>query len=128
MIPISGYRNRTIRLDFEEDEDGGQVYLKIRNPRTVPTDQLNPRDVQLDAQGAAVDPAEAKLAGLEVLAGLIVEGRVFDASVEAADQPLFTLPLSAEDVGKLPLEIQNRLITEVNNARNPTRTPDSSTS
>jgi hypothetical protein len=125
---MSGYRNRTIHLAFEEDEDGEPVYLKIRNPRTVPTDQLNARDVQLDAQGNPVDPAEAKLAGLEVLAGLIVDGRVFDASVEADDQPLLTLPLSPGDVGKLPLEIQNRLITEVNNARNPTQTPDSSTS
>jgi hypothetical protein len=125
---MAGYRNRTIRLDFSAlAEDGDQVYVVMRNPRTVPTDQLNAREVQLDAQGSPVDPEDAKLAGREVLARLVVDARVYDASVEAAEQPLLALPLAPGDVAKLPLEIQNALITEVNNARNPTRTPGSST-
>lgn len=126
---MAGYRNRTIRLDFADlSEEGDMVYVVMRNPRTVPTDQLNARDVQLDAQGLPVDPEDAKLAGREVLAGLIVDWHVYDASTSADEQPLLALPATAEAVAKLPLEIQNRVITEVNNARNPTRTPDSSTS
>jgi hypothetical protein len=129
VVPIPGYRNRTIRLDFPElSEDDDLVYVVMRNPRTVPTDQLNARDVQLDGQGVPVDPEDAKLAGREVLVGLIVDAHVYDASTQADDQPLLALPLSPEDIAKLPLEIQNRIITEINNARNPTQTPASSTS
>lgn len=124
---MAGYRNRTIRLDFEDDEDGGAVYILMRNPRTVPTDQLVPRDVATDAQGNPLDKEDAAFANAEPFAKLIVDWRVYDASVEADDQPLLALPATAQNVRDLPLEIQTRLIEEVNRARNPTRTPATST-
>jgi hypothetical protein len=125
---MAGYRNRTIRLTFEElSEDGDPVFIVLRNPRTVPTDQLIPRDVDTDAQGNPLDKEDARLANSEPFARLIVNWHVYDASVEADDQPLLALPATAQDVLNLPLEIQNRLIEEVNRARNPTRTPATST-
>jgi hypothetical protein len=125
---MPGYRNRTTRLTFEDlSEDGDLVYIVLRNPRTVPTDQLNPRDVDLDAQGRPLDPEDAKLAGYETIARLITDWHVYDASVESEDQPLLPLPAQPQDVGKLPLDIQSRIIQEVNRARNPTTTPGTST-
>lgn len=125
---MAGYRNRTITGKFEElSEDGDLVYVTIRNPRTVPFQALQPRQVARDAAGQVIDQADAYMAGYEVIASLITDLHAYDATVLGDEQPLLTLPATADTVAKLPLEIQNWLGTEVNRAQNPTKTPDTPT-
>lgn len=119
-----------VRLAFPElTEDGGEeIFVALRNPRTVPFDALRSKGVAYDANGKAVDQEQANRAMYEVYAGLIVNWRVYDASSEADDQPLLSCPATGELFARLPVEIQDRIADEVNRPRNPTKTPDGSNS
>jgi hypothetical protein len=126
---MPGYKNRVITQEFPDlTEDGDTVSVSLRNPMTVPFDKLRPREVTKDANGVALDQADANLAIYEVYAGLIVNWRVYDATAELDDQPLLPSPATAELFAKLPLEIQNWVADEVDKRRNPTTTPSTSTS
>lgn len=102
--------------------------MALRNPMTVPFDRLQPREVARDASGNAIDQADAYRAMYEVYASLIVNWHVYDADEESDDQPVLPSPATAELFAKLPVEIQNKIADEVNNRRNPTPTPTTSTS
>jgi hypothetical protein len=126
---VPGYRNRIITLDFPDlCEEGDSVTVTLRNPQSVPFDTLQPREVNRDAQGNALDPKDAALAQYEVYAKLVVNWRVYDASAESDDQPLLGSPATGELFARLPLAIQEKIAEAVNNARNPTRTPATPTS
>lgn len=121
---MAGYKNRTVTLEFPDlAEDGDRIYVALRNPRMVPVTVLRTRQVARDANGEALDPADEQLAVFEVYADLIVDWHVYDATSIDEDQPPLPLPATAELVGKLPLEIQERISEEVNERRNPTKTP-----
>jgi hypothetical protein len=121
---LAGYKNRTVTLEFPDlAEDGDRIYVALRNPRMVPVTVLRTRQVARDANGEALDPADEQLAVFEVYADLIVDWHVYDATSIDEDQPPLPLPATAELVGKLPLEIQERISEEVNERRNPTKTP-----
>lgn len=129
MIPIAGYKDRTVTLEFPElAEDGDKIYVALRNPRMVPVAALRTRQVARDANGEALDPDDEQTAVFEVYAGLIVDWHVYDATSIDDDQPPLPLPATAELVGKLPLEIQERISEEVAARRNPTTTPATSNS
>lgn len=118
-----------MRLSFAElSEPGDEVYVTMRNPRTVPFDALRPKGVVYDAAGNAIDQDQANRAMYEVYAGLIVNWRVYDATAETDDQPLLASPATGELFARLPVEIQDRIADEVNKRRNPTKTPDGSSS
>jgi len=121
---LAGYKNRTVTLEFPElAEDGDKIYVALRNPRMVPVTALRTRQVARDANGEALDPDDEQTAVFEVYAGLITDWHVYDATSIDENQPPLTLPATAELVGKLPLEIQERISEEVNARRNPTTTP-----
>lgn len=136
---MPGYKNRTLVLDFPElSEDGDRVYLVMRNPRTVPFEDLQPREVPLDASGQPIDAADARAASYELFAKLAIGGRLYDAALpqnpdpafaeQETDQPLLTFPISGEQFARLPVEIQSRVAQEVRLGQNPRSTPDTSTS
>lgn len=121
---MAGYKNRVVTKEFPDlAEDGDTVSISIRNPMTVPYDALQPREVNRDANGNALDPADALVAMYEVYARLTVNWRAYDATAEIENQPLLESPATAESFAKLPLEIQNWVADEVNRRRNPTETP-----
>ena len=119
-----------MRLAFPElTEDGGEeIFVAMRNPRTVPFDALRPKGVAYDANGNAIDQEQANMAMYAVYASLIVNWRVYDATDEADEQPLLSSPATGELFARLPVEIQDRIADEVNKRKNPTQTPDGSSS
>jgi hypothetical protein len=104
---MAGYLNRVIPLEFPElggvDEDGNAiVWVKIRNPRTMPMDHLAP-----DVQGG--DQALAR----QIAANLIRDWHVWDATSDEDEPPLLGLPATPELVAKLPMEVAARISEEV---------------
>lgn len=101
--------------------------MSLRNPRTVPQDELLSRDVALDSDGKPIDMQEASASMRRTFARLIVGWRVYDASFaevdsdtgEPLDQPLLPMPATPELVNKLPTVITNRITQEFGAAINP---------
>lgn len=114
---MPGYNNRFKRIDFPEL--GDDVFVTIRNPKTLPPQKMQPEGVQLDAQGNPVDEDAAEKAMYAVMATLVRDWLVYDASSDEDDQPLLTLPATAESIGKLPLEILRALGAEIRSVVNP---------
>jgi hypothetical protein len=117
MVQISGYDNRFKRIDFPEL--GADIYVTIRNPKTQPPSKLKPEGIRLDEAGNPVDEDEAEVAMYKVLATLIRDWHVYDASSDEDEQPLLPLPATAEAVGLLPMEIINKIANELAAAVNP---------
>lgn len=114
---MPGYDNRFKRIDFPEL--GDDVYVTIRNPKTMAPSKLRPEGIKLDAQGNPVNEDEAEIAMYGVMAALVRDWRVYDATSDEDDQPLLELPATVESIGKLPLEILKRLSSELGAAVNP---------
>lgn len=111
---MAGYGNRTIMLAFPDlSEEGDNVHVIIRNPRTVPLQDLIPDDVP----GNEADSAANLRAGMAVIARLVQAWHVYDATSLADDQPPLPLPATPELVAKLPMEIQNRISEEIAKVR-----------
>ncbi|MBV6697435.1 hypothetical protein KV557_09895 [Kitasatospora aureofaciens] len=105
---MAGYANRVIRLSFPElSEPGDDIHIVMRNPKTVPAQEL-----MADTPENAT-PDEAFRAGLTVLARLVQAWHVYDATSTDIHQPPLPLPATAELVAKLPMEIQNRMAAEL---------------
>lgn len=121
---MAGYKGRFIRLDFPDlGEDGDDIHVTLRNPQTVPFDVLTPKGVVYGPDGEPVDREHFNRAMFDVYASLISDWRVYDATSLEDDQPLLESPATGTLFGKLPRAIQNRIADEVNNRRNPTTTP-----
>lgn len=114
---MSGYDNRFRRMDFPDLGEG--IYVTIRNPKTLPPSKLKPEGIRLDASGTPLNEDEAESAMYKVLASLVRDWHVYDASSDDDDQPLLELPATADAVGRLPLEIINRIAAELASAVNP---------
>lgn len=123
---MSGYDNRFKRIDFPDL--GEDVYVTIRNPKTLPPSKLKPEGIRLDASGNPLNEDEAESAMYAVLATLVRDWRVYDASSDADDQPLLELPATANSVGRLPLAIINKIANELAAAVNPNSPQDPNTS
>lgn len=117
MIPIPGYDNRFKRIDFPELGDG--IFVTIRNPKTLPPKKLRPEGIALDASGNPKNEEEAEQAMYVVLAKLIQDWHVYDASSEEMEQPLLPLPATADLVSRLPMDIINKIANELASAANP---------
>jgi hypothetical protein len=107
------YANSSIRLDFPDLSDGDdQIYVTIRNPKTVPADTLMPKaDVPLGPDGKP-ESTGAIRASYEVMAGLVIDWHVYDGTLDE-DAPPLELPAKADDFAKLPFEIVQRLADEL---------------
>lgn len=126
---MSGYSNRIIHISFPElsDDPDDPIWVSVRNPRLMAPQELQPREVPVDADGKPVDEALAKVAMYELYAKLIVGWRVYDATKIAVDpetgQELdmerLPSPATPDLVERLPMAIINRLATELKEALNP---------
>ena len=111
---MGGYRDRTIRLVFDEYTDpGDEMYIVMKNPKLSPL---------IDTEGET-GGTQFQL-GCERLAKFVVDWRVYDPTSEADEQPLLPLPATGELFAKLPSGIQKAVADEVNKGTNPTVTPD----
>lgn len=103
-----GYANRLVRLDFPDlADEGDEIWVQIRNPKTLPLDQLTSKVTATDLDG--VDKADPKVmaAVYDLVASVIVDWHVYDGSRD--DEPLLELPATAEKVATLPTEIVLRV-------------------
>jgi hypothetical protein len=123
---MGGYANRVITIHFEElSEPDDDVYVVIRNPKTVALSKLNTDAVVTNPDGT-VNEAAAAAAGYATLAQLIIGGRLYDATVDGIDetgnpvtQPLLTYPLTADQAKRLPVQIINQVFTHIREAQTP---------
>jgi hypothetical protein len=108
---MPGYANRTIRLEFPElAEDGEDVHVIMRNPKTVPPSMLRVAGVNQD------DPEAAEQAGYTVMSRLVTAWHVYDAGQNGEHQDRLALPATPELVEKLPLLIIEKLAEVVGEA------------
>lgn len=126
---MAGYANRFLRLSFPElSEPDDEIWITLRNPRTVSYEELRPKNVAYDANGNALDYEQFRKAMFDVYAKLVVDGHAYDSTDAGADQPLLAFPLAGETYAKLPSEIQDKVVAELEARRNPTKTPATSSS
>jgi hypothetical protein len=124
--PMAGYLNRFIDLGFPDlggvDENNRAiVWVKMRNPRLIAGDDLigdSAKTVRLDPETGKPIEVSAGREMFGTFAKLILAGNVWDATSLDDDPPLLPMPPSAADVGKMPIEILNRLGEELSK-RNP---------
>lgn len=128
---MTGYANRVITIPFpelSEDQETDPIRVTIRNPRLMSMGELQPKDVELDAEGNPVDQSAAQRESFAIMAKLIIGWRVYDptAPIEldengevVGDQPLLPQEFTADTVAKLPMAIINRIGTEMAEAVNP---------
>lgn len=114
---MPGYDNRFKRIDFPEL--GEDVFITIRNPKTLPPSMMRPEGIRVDAAGNPVDEEETERAMYAVIAKLVRDWHVYDASSDEDEQPLLTLPATADKIGQLPLVILKALGNEIQVAINP---------
>lgn len=113
---MPGYANRTIKLDFPDlAEPGDDIFVIIKNPKTVPLGELTPKGGGSVVDGQ-VDMEKAMPAMNGVIAGLVKAWHVYDATSLDDDQPVLPLPADADAVARLPHEITNRIIELVTGA------------
>lgn len=112
---MPGYLNRFIDIDLAEYGEG--CYIRIHNPKVVPQSWIEPeKRVEVGPNGQPVDPAAAAKAGDEVLCRLIKDWRVYDATVDDDEQPTLTLPVTTEELAKLPVGIKMLLSKTISDA------------
>ncbi|WP_037616460.1 hypothetical protein [Streptomyces aureus] len=133
---MSGYTNPYVLLTFPEL--GEDVSVLMKNPQLLPPSEIQPEDVPTDEDGQPKDPQEAQMAMYRVMARLIVAWKVYEAfnsevpvevDPEADPAELFeTLgageqqrlgKVTADNVGRLPLAIINRIGEEVGRVADP---------
>lgn len=111
---MAGYANRVVRIAFPDltEADTDELFVVIRNPKTMTVDELTPQDVALDpATGQPVDTDLAAQRSREIIARLVVAWRMYDASDFSVDpdtgipteQAPLPLPATAELVRRLPM-------------------------
>lgn len=113
---MPGYANRLVTRTYPDlSEPDDQVHIVLRNPKTVPIDDLIP---DVNDAGGVIPESEMRQATYEVIARLVVGGHLYDATAVGDDQPLLDYPLTPKTVAALPMDIINdlaKLISEVTN-------------
>jgi hypothetical protein len=125
-----GYANRLIRLPFPDlTEDGAQeIFVTIRNPRTVPPDTLVVADLVDRPEGQQLTIDDALRGNATVVSRLIVAWHVYDGDDDSDDPAPLPLPATPELVRKLPREIIDAIMAEVNTGKATKPAPEASTS
>ena len=124
---MAGYKNRVITRHFPDlSEEGDDVHVVMRNPRTVPPGELQASAGITDEEAARIaeagetgDPgsaAENVNRGFVLLSKLIIGWHVYDGTVAGDDQPLLPLPATPDLVAKLPQDILMDLMDQVSMA------------
>lgn len=114
---MPGYANRTVRIPFPEfTEDGDpEVFVAIRNPKTLPTHLLITRDVSDD--DVKRDRNAYLFASYALIASLIVDWNVYDST--SADPQRLELPADEHKVATLPRAISEAIAAKITEALNP---------
>lgn len=127
---MAGYRDQVTTLTFPElSEEGDLIWVTIRNPKLMSLEELQPKDVPVDAEGNPIDPAAAQRESYAIMAKLIIGAHVYDATapieLDETGQVISDMPLlprtgyTAELIAKLPIEIMNRIGSVMTEAVNP---------
>jgi hypothetical protein len=107
------YANPTTRFDFPDlSEDGDLIYVTIKNPKTVPLDQITPADAPVGPDGTP-DEGAAKAATYDVIARLVTDWHVYDATLGEDDSPPLGLPATIDTVRTLPMEITTTIMKSI---------------
>lgn len=118
---MPGYANRVVRIPFPDLTEKGEpeLFITIKNPKTLPPDELMAGDIAVHPDGTPVDMAAATQRSRELIAGLVLAWRMYDgkdfqldAEGNPADQVPLPLPATPELVAKLP----TRAIMALNDA------------
>lgn len=131
---MPGYADPVITLRFDHlvvDPAADPIWVALRNPKLMPPDALRPRDIPVDADGKPINQNDALAAMYEIIAGLVMAWRVYDAAnitIDAAGNALpmtllpdvsRSVPATPELVKRLPMEIINSIAEKVKEAANP---------
>lgn len=116
---MSGYAKRNVRLAFPDltEEGDPEVFVTIRNPKIVPAHLLVAREVSDDDYKA--DRYAYFKASYGVIASLIVDWNVYDATSLDMDPPRLGLPATEETVAKLPRDIAQAIADKIQEATSP---------
>jgi hypothetical protein len=111
---LPGYLNRFVDLDLSEYGEG--CYIRIHNPKVVPQSMLEPdKKIVVGADGKPVDSDAAQAGTQEVLARLVKDWQVYDATCFDDEQPLLSLPATPDLIRRLPFGVLaqlNKLVTD----------------
>lgn len=131
---MPGYADPVTTLRFDHlvvDPVNDPIWVALRNPKLMPPDALRPRDIPVDADGKPINQADAVEAMYEIIAGLVMAWRAYDATnitIDASGNALpMTLlpdvsrsaPASPDLVKRLPMEIINKIAEKIKEASNP---------
>lgn len=112
---MASYGNRYIDIDLGDIAEG--CYVQIHNPRVLPPSMLEPsKRIRIKPDGTPEDEEAAAAAGYEVLARLVRDWHVYDATVLDDDQPVLELPATVDKIKRLPLDVVLRINAEVEKA------------
>lgn len=130
------YTNPYVLLQFPEL--GDDVSILLKNPQLLPPSEITPEDVPVDDKGQPLDSKAAQEAMYKVFAKIIVAWKVYDATAAspvevAADADPVALfesfgaseeqprlgAITAENVGRLPVRVINRLMEELSRVADP---------
>jgi hypothetical protein len=117
LVPIAGYADRTVTLNFPDL--GPEIYVTLRNPKTMAPGALRPRDIAMGPDGLPLNPDDAEAAMYDMLATLVRDWCVYDATSDLDDQPRLPLPATPEMMRMLPMSIITTITEELSKAVNP---------
>lgn len=132
---MPGYTNPYVLLQFPDLGDDVSVLMK--NPQLLPPSEITPEEVPTNEQGQPTDPQAANEAMYKVMARLIVAWRIYEAfsddaldidpdadpaelfaSLGAGEQKRLG-KVTAENVGRLPLAVLNKVSEEIGRVADP---------
>lgn len=133
---MSGYTNPYVLLQFPEL--GEDVSVLLKNPQLLPPSEITPEDVPTDDSGRPLDPKAANEEMYKVMARVIVAWKVYEAfdpdtvlDIDPDADPITLFEslgageqtrlgnVTAENVGRLPLAIINRIGEEIGRVADP---------
>lgn len=120
---MAGFANRVVRIGFPEltEPDEPELFLILRNPKVVSPDEFASSDVAVGPDGQPLNPEDAAERSREIIARLVVTGRMYDATDmgvdmetgELTDQKLLTYPLTKNTARCLPVEVMQKIGAEI---------------
>lgn len=132
---MAGYANPYVLLQFPDLAEDCSVLM--RNPQLLAPAEITPEDVAVGEDGKPVDPAAANEAMYKVMARVIVAWKVYEpfsgdmpavdpdadpadilAALEQVEQRRIG-EVTAENVGRLPMAIINRIMEEISRVADP---------
>lgn len=112
-----GYKNPTVRLDFDELADG--CFIEMRNPKLADPDVIDVTDVTTLPDGSAFTSESQKnrYFAYAMAAKLITGWLVWD--VDTGEE--LELPATVEKIARLPVMISSAMSREIGDALAPGR-------